>query len=250
MIQLQQVSKTFNTGQINEIKALSEVSLEIQKQDFLVVVGANGSGKSTLLNAIAGTFKVDTGKIFIAEKEVTRLADYQRSKWIARIFQNPLLGTGPDLSVLDNFRLAALRTKRKGFRLGVNTKFKKEVKEKIALLEMGLENKLEQKMGTLSGGQRQALTLIMAIMDEAKILLLDEPTAALDPKSAKNLMYRANQIIQEFQLTALLVTHHLPDAHQYGNRIIQMNGGKIVKDLAQNQKQKLSLDEIFHWFTH
>ncbi len=248
MIQFCDVSKTFNEGQANEVKALKNIQLTIQAQDFVVLVGANGSGKSTLLNALSGSFKINQGKILIEDQAVNHLADYQRSKWIARIFQNPLSGTAPDLSILDNFRLAALRTKAKGLGIGISHSFKKEVKEKIALLEMGLENKLAQKMGSLSGGQRQALTLIMAVMDEAKIFLMDEPSAALDPKSAKNLMQKAQQIIQEFGLTCLLVTHDLKDAHQYGNRIIQMREGSIVKNLDSSQKKALTLNELFGWF--
>lgn len=247
-ISLQNISKTFNQGTANEVKALQNIDLEIQKEEYLVIVGSNGSGKSTLLNCLAGSFRPDLGEIFINQRKVSKLPDYKRSRWVARIFQNPLQGTAPELSVLDNFRLASLRTKQKGFNLGINQKFKKQVQDKIALLDMGLENKLEQAMGTLSGGQRQALTLIMAIMDEAKILLLDEPTAALDPKSAKNIMQKADLIIKEFQLTALLVTHQLKDAHTYGTRIIQMQEGQMIKDLDSKEKQKLSLNELFGWF--
>ena len=248
MISIQNISKTFNKGNPNEVKALSKVNLEVKKKEFVVLIGANGSGKSTLLNALSGYFKVDEGKILIEREDVTQLADYKRSKWIARIFQNPLSGTAPDLSILDNFRLASLRTQMKGLRIGVNSRFKQEVKEKIALLGMGLENKLEQAMGTLSGGQRQALTLIMAIMDEAKILLMDEPTAALDPKSGKNLMIKAQEIIHEFGLTTILVTHDLKDAHQYGNRIIQMQEGEIIRDIQEKEKPELELTDLFHWF--
>jgi putative ABC transport system ATP-binding protein len=249
MIQFKSVSKIFNEGKANEVKALQNINLEVSAEEFVILVGANGSGKSTLMNALSGSFRIDSGSIFIENQSLNSLADYQRSKWIARIFQNPLSGTAPELSILDNFRLASLRTKPKGFRVGISNSFKKEVQEKIALLEMGLENKLQQEVGTLSGGQRQALTLVMAIMDEAKIFLMDEPSAALDPKSAKNLMRKAQQIIQEFKLTCLLVTHDLKDAHQYGNRIIQMREGKIIKDLDQTQKQALQINDLFAWFT-
>lgn len=248
MIIFKEVSKTFHKGSPNEVQALQHINLTIESGEFVVVVGANGSGKSSLLNALSGNFKIDEGEIRINQQLINQLADFERSKWIARIFQNPLSGTAPDLSILDNFRIAALRTKTKSLTLGISQQFKKEVQEKIALLGMGLEDKLQQKMGTLSGGQRQALTLIMAIMDEAKIFLMDEPTAALDPKSAKNLMKKANQIIKEFQLTCMLITHDLRDAHQYGSRIIQMQEGAIIRDLDTPQKQALQLPELFDWF--
>ncbi len=248
MIELKNVSKTFNAGDANEVQALDQINLKIEKGQYLVLVGANGSGKSTLLNAIAGSFSVDEGEIYIEGQQVNRLKDFQRSPWIARIFQNPLSGTAPDLTVLDNFRLASLRTRRKGLKIGIQSNFKKEVQEKISMLNMGLEHKLNQEMGTLSGGQRQALTLIMAIMDEAKILLMDEPSAALDPKSAENLMEKAQMVVQEFNLTTVLVTHDLRDAYQYGNRILQMREGKIIRDFAQEEKTALAQDDLFRWF--
>jgi putative ABC transport system ATP-binding protein len=248
MIKFKEVSKFYYTGGNEQVKALDQINLEIPKGQYVVVVGANGSGKSTLLNALAGSVRIDKGSIEIENQVVSQSADYQRSKWIARIFQNPLSGTAPDLSVLDNFRLAALRTRAKTFKIGINHTFTHNVKEKIALLNMGLENKLGQAMGSLSGGQRQALTLIMAIMDEAKILLLDEPTAALDPKSAQNLMEKAQEIIQNFNLTAILVSHNLKDVHQYGHRLIQMNDGKIYRDLDAQQKSALTKAELYEWF--
>jgi putative ABC transport system ATP-binding protein len=248
MIRLEQVSKTFNAGTPSEVKALQNIQLNIAPQTYLVLLGANGSGKSTLLNAIAGSFRVDKGEIWIDNQDVTSLKDFRRSPWIARIFQNPLSGTAPDLSVIDNFRLAALRTRPKGLRIGVNAAFKAQVKEKIALLGMGLENKIEQAMGTLSGGQRQALTLMMAVMDETKILLMDEPTAALDPRSAETLMQKADEIIRTFQLTAILVTHHLKDAHRFGNRVIQMEQGQVLRDLDAKAKSALHLSDLFGWF--
>ena len=179
---------------------------------------------------------------------MTRLVEYKRSKWIARVFQNPLSGTAPDLSIIDNFRLAALRTQSRGLTIGVNADFKKKVKEKIAILGMGLENKTEQPIGTLSGGQRQALTLLMGVMDETKILLLDEPTAALDPRSADIIMKTADRLIEENKLTAILITHNLKYAHQYGSRLIQMSEGEIIKDFDNQQKQDLPLTDLFSWF--
>ena len=248
MIRLQNVSKTFNRGNANEVKALDNISLQVPQGEYLVLVGANGSGKSTLLNAIAGMFYIDQGVINIDNQEVNHLRDYARSAWVARVFQNPLSGTAPDLSILDNFRLAALRTRKKSLRLGITAKFKQEVQQKISLLGMGLEDKLYQKMGDLSGGQRQALTLIMAIMDEAKVLLMDEPSAALDPKSAENLMQKAALIRKEFELTMILVTHDLKDAHNYGDRIIHMYEGRIRRDLAAAEKSQLTLNDLFGWF--
>ena len=187
-------------------------------------------------------------RVFFENKQVNHLKEHQRSKWIARVFQNPFAGTASDLTIIDNFRLTALRTKSKALTRGINKKFIDEVKEKISLLGLGLENKTEQLMGTLSGGQRQALTLIMAIMDEAKILLMDEPTAALDPKTSELLMHHANKIIQQYTLTAILVTHQIKDAHVYGTRIVQMQEGYIKRDLNITQKQLLSLSEIYSWF--
>src|SRR6195952_4017789 len=185
MIDINNVYKVFNPGKANQVNAVNGISLHIKTEEFLVIVGANGSGKTTLLDMIAGSVFPNSGSIYIDEKNVTKIPDYQRSKWIARVFQNPLSGTASDLNILDNFRLAAIRTKPKGLSIGVNETFKNQVKEKISTLGMGLENKIEQQMGTLSGGQRQELTLLMSIMDSCKVLLLDEPTAALDPRSAE-----------------------------------------------------------------
>ncbi|MBD1367267.1 ATP-binding cassette domain-containing protein [Mucilaginibacter sp. ZT4R22] len=248
MIALKNISKTFNAGKPNEVKALGKLSLEIHEGEFVVIVGSNGSGKTTLLNLVAGTILPDTGTISIAGNNATKLTDYQRSKWIARIFQNPLSGTAADLSILDNFRLAALRTKSKGLTIGKNENFKALVREKIAALGMGLEDKTEQPIGTLSGGQRQALTLLMSVMDECKILLLDEPTAALDPRSAENVICTADALIKQYSLTAILVTHNLKDAANYGTRIIQMGEGEILKDIAAKEKAKLKQAELFEWF--
>ena len=248
MIEMQHIHKTFNSGKANEVKALNDISLTIDEKQFLVIVGSNGSGKTTLLNIIAGAETCSDGKILINDIDVTSLPEYKRSKWIARVFQNPLSGTAPDLSITDNFRLAALRTQTKKLSIGINTQFKNKVKEKIALLKMGLENKIEQPMGTLSGGQRQALTLLMSVMDETKILLLDEPTAALDPRSANIILQTADWLIKEYQLTAILITHNLKEAHLYGNRLIQMSEGIILKDLNAEQKNNLLLNDLFGWF--
>jgi len=248
MIDIRNVHKVFNKGKANHVNALNGVDLKVNEKEFLVIVGSNGSGKTTLLNLVAGSILPTTGSIRIDGNNVTKLPDYRRSEWIARVFQNPLSGTAPDLSILDNFRLAAIRTKAKGLRIGIDDKFKTAVKEKIASLGMGLEHKIEQPMGTLSGGQRQALTLLMSVMDTCKVLLLDEPTAALDPRSAKIVMETAEKLVRDFGLTAILVTHNLKDAFTYGNRIIQMAEGKIIQNLDEKKKQALKQNDLFDWF--
>ncbi len=248
MIDLSSIHKTFNRGKPNEVNALNGIDLHIAQGEFVVIVGSNGSGKSTLLNIIAGSIPPTSGNISLDGKNVNNLPDYQRSQWIARVFQNPLSGTAPDLSILDNFRLAALRTHKKGLSIGVNEAFSQRVKDRIAILNMGLENKINQPMGTLSGGQRQALTLLMSVMDECKILLLDEPTAALDPRSADIVMKTADKLIKDFNLTSILITHNLKDAFTYGNRIIQMAEGKIIHDKDTAAKSQLKQTDLFEWF--
>lgn len=248
MITITDVHKTFNKGKANHVNAVNGITLEIKDAEFLVVVGSNGSGKTSLLNLIAGSVLPDSGAINIEGTDVTRLPDYKRSQWIARVFQNPLSGTAPDLSILDNFRLASLRTKAKGLSVGVNDAFKKQVQEKVAGLGMGLQDKIEQPMGTLSGGQRQALTLLMSVMDSCKVLLLDEPTAALDPRSADVVMRTADTLIRDFNLTAVFITHNLKDAFNYGTRIIQMSEGLIINDLSGKDKASLKQNDLFDWF--
>ncbi len=248
MIEITNLHLTFNKGETNEINVLRGINLEIKAQEFVVLVGANGSGKSSLLNALAGTVSPDKGNIKLEGKDITHLKEYERSKFLSRIFQNPLQGTAPDLSILDNFRLASLRTKSKQLNIGTDQNFKDLVREKIRTLNLGLEDKWQQPMGTLSGGQRQALTLLMATMDDCKIMLLDEPTAALDPKSSAIVMEKANEIISTNQLTALLITHQLKDAIKYGNRILMMEEGVISKDIRNEGKVALKMEELFGWF--
>jgi putative ABC transport system ATP-binding protein len=248
MIDLKNVRKIFNKGKANQVDAINGVNLSIAEKEFLVIVGSNGSGKTTLLNLISGSILPSSGSIHIDGNEVTKLPDYKRSEWIARVFQNPLSGTAPDLSILDNFRLAAIRTKHKGLSIGINDPFKKSVKEKIAMLGMGLEKKIEQPMGTLSGGQRQALTLLMSVMDSCKVLLLDEPTAALDPRSAETIMQTADKLTRDFNLTTILITHNLKEAFTYGTRITEMAEGRIIKDLDAEQKSVLKQNDLFDWF--
>ena len=248
MIALSNISKVYNDGMNNRVHAVRNTNFHINKGEFLVLIGANGSGKSTLLNIVAGSIKTSSGKVFYNEHDVTAWEAHRRAKFIARLFQNPLHGTAPHLSVIDNFRLASLRSKSKTFKIGTGTRFRNKVKENIEFLKLNLENKLDQKMGSLSGGQRQALTLAMAVMDEAEIILLDEPTAALDPRASGLLLEKADSIIRTFSLSAIMVTHKLKDAIRYGNRLIYMAEGEVKKDLNQNQKGQLSLTQVQEWF--
>jgi putative ABC transport system ATP-binding protein len=249
MIQLTNIHKVFNSGQPNQVNAVNGIDLTIKSEEFLVIVGANGSGKTTLLDLVAGSVFPTSGNIIIDDEDVTKLPDYKRSKWIARVFQNPMSGTASDLSILDNFRLATIRTKPKGLSIGINDTFKNQVREKISTLGLGLENKIEQQMGTLSGGQRQALTLLMSVMDSCKVLLLDEPTAALDPRSAEVVMRTAEELIRDYRLTSILITHNLKDAYNYGNRIILMGEGRVQKDLDTKAKKALKQNDLFDWFS-
>ncbi|WP_158994759.1 ABC transporter ATP-binding protein [Mucilaginibacter sp. L196] len=248
MIAIDHIHKVFNKGKANQVDALNGIDLKINNGEFLVIVGSNGSGKTTLLNIVAGSVLPTSGTISIDGNDVTDIPDYKRSQWIARVLQNPVSGTASDLSIIDNFRLAAIRTKPKGLSIGVDEAFKKLVKEKIATLGMGLENKTDQPMDTLSGGQRQALTLLMSIMDSCKVLLLDEPTAALDPRSAEVVMKTADKLIKDFNLTTILITHNLKDAYNYGSRIIQMREGIILKDINTEKKAELKQNDLFDWF--
>jgi putative ABC transport system ATP-binding protein len=248
MIILNNINKTFNPGKPNQVTALNNLNINIKAGEFLVIVGSNGSGKTTMLNLVAGNIMPTSGTITIDGENVTRLPEYKRSKWIARIFQNPLSGTAADLSIIDNFRLASLRTQSKRLIIGKNEKFKAYVRDRIATLGMGLEDKMEQPIGTLSGGQRQALTLLMSVMDTCKILLLDEPTAALDPRSAEKVLQTADNLIKEFNLTAIMVTHNLKDAGNYGSRIIQMGEGAVLKDIGGAQKHNLLQNDLYSWF--
>jgi putative ABC transport system ATP-binding protein len=248
MVKIEGVSKIFNRHSADEIKALNDVSIHIPNHEFVIVLGSNGSGKSTLLNILAGVYAPDAGKIILQGTDVTAQPEHLRSRSISRVFQNPLSGTAAGLTVLENFRMASLRTKNKSFTTGTGRKFRNTVKEKIAALGLGLENKLDVPMGTLSGGQRQSLTLLMSVMDETKLLLMDEPASALDPKTAELVMQIADKIIRENQLTAILVTHQLKDAVRYGDRIIMMSGGQLTKDVSDKEKTELSAEDIFKWF--
>ena len=248
MIRLEGINKTFHRGTALEVNALRKIFLTLESNQYTVVIGPNGCGKSTLLNMIAGNATPDSGKIHFDNTEVTRLPDYRRSRYVARLFQNPLHGTAPDLSIIENFRLAALRTGKKHLRIGINAGFRKMVADRISRLGMGLEDRLDIPMGSLSGGQRQALTLLMSTLDDCGILLMDEPTSALDPRSSALIMELADNIIREKSLTALLVTHHLKDSISYGNRLIMMEEGKIARDISAPEKSALRIEEVSEWF--
>ena len=248
MVKIEGVTKIFNRQSADEIIALKDVSLQIASGEFVILLGSNGSGKSTLLNILAGLYAPDTGKIFLDGEDVPSQQEHRRSRSISRVFQNPLSGTAAGLSVLENFRMAALRTQNKSFRTGTGVSFRNQVREKIATIGLGLENKLDVPMGTLSGGQRQSLTLLMSVMDETKLLLMDEPASALDPKTAELVMRIAGTIIRDNKLTAILVTHQLKDAVQYGDRILMMSEGQIRRDVKNEEKKKLRAEEIFSWF--
>lgn len=248
MLKLSNIHKTYHPGTAYAVPALQEVNLQLDKGTFCMVIGGNGSGKSSLLNTIAGTIFPDEGDIYINDIKITSLKAYERSQFVARVFQNPHSGTAPNLSVLENFRLAALRTQKKKLKIGLGKSFEETTQSKITDLGLGLENKINQPMGSLSGGQRQALSLLMCTMDDTQLLLLDEPTAALDPKSTELVLQTANLLIQKNHLTAIWVTHHLKTVIDYGNRVILMNQGKIAKDLEGGQKQNLTLPELYSWF--
>ena len=249
MIHIKNISKIYNKGNEDEVSALKDVSIEIPQGEFVVIIGTNGSGKSTMLNLLLGTQTPTQGNILINNNDITALPEYKRSKWISMVFQNPAHGTAPELSILENFRLASLRAGKKKLSIGINDDFRKTVEEKVASLRMGLEKKLEQPMGSLSGGQRQALTLLMGVMDKTDILLMDEPTAALDPKSSQVVMQLADKINKELGITIVLVTHSMKDALQYGNRLLMFHGGGIMRDLSSTDKSQLQLSQVQEWFS-
>lgn len=248
MLELKHVSKTFNIGTINEKSALMDLSLTMNEGDFVTVIGGNGAGKSTMLNAIAGVWPIDTGSIVINGQEVTGLADFQRAYLIGRVFQDPMMGTAPDMQIAENLALAARRGKHRTLRWGVTAKEKEEYRSMLADLHLGLEDRLTQKVGLLSGGQRQALTLLMASLQKPKLLLLDEHTAALDPKTAANVLDTTRTIVQHEHLTALMVTHNMKDAIATGNRLIMMHEGKIIFEVQGEEKKKLTVDDLMRQF--
>ena len=248
MLKLEHLYKTFNPGTINQKVALSDLSLHLNPGDFVTVIGGNGAGKSTMLNAIAGVWAVDSGRIILDGQDVTALPEHKRAKFIGRVFQDPMMGTAPNMQLEENLALAMRRGQRRGLGWGV-TKAEREVyREKLKTLNLGLEDRMTVKVGLLSGGQRQALTLLMASLQKPKLLLLDEHTAALDPATAAKVLDLSDRIVAENQLTALMITHNMTDAIKHGNRLIMMNEGKIILDISGEEKKKLTKQMLMDKF--
>ncbi|MBP3347777.1 MAG: ABC transporter ATP-binding protein [Clostridia bacterium] len=248
MLDIKNVEKTFNPGTINEKKALCDISLHLDKGDFVTVIGGNGAGKSTMLNMVAGVYPVDHGRVVIDGIDVTRLPEYKRAKYLGRVFQDPMTGTAADMQIEENLALAARRGKRRTLRPGITAKERAEYRELLKILGLGLENRLTAKVGLLSGGQRQALTLLMATLMSPKVLLLDEHTAALDPKTAKKVLEITDEIVARNNLTTLMITHNMHDAIQYGNRLIMMHEGRIVVDVRGEEKKQLTIEQLLQLF--
>ena len=248
MLEIKDIWKIFNAGTVNEKQALRGVSLTLNDGDFCTVIGGNGAGKSTMLNAVAGTWAVDGGSISIGGVDVTHLPDHKRAPYIGRVFQDPMLGTAPTMQILENLALAARRGQRRRLRWGVTKAEKARYQEMLRGLDLGLEDRLTSKVGLLSGGQRQALTLLMASLKKPKLLLLDEHTAALDPKTAAKVLELSDRIVAESHLTTMMVTHNMKDAIQHGNRLIMMYDGKIVIDVSGEEKKKLTVPQLLELF--
>ena len=249
MLDIQNLSKTFNPGTVNEKKALSSLSLHLDEGDFVTIVGSNGAGKSTLFNAIAGSFYADEGSISLAGKDITFTREHDRSRVIGRLFQDPLRGTAPHMSIEENLALAYLRAAHGNPFSRISKKDKEFFAEQLKQLDMGLEDRMKNPVGLLSGGQRQALTLLMATLVRPKLLLLDEHTAALDPKTAAKVMELTDRIVREGQLTTLMITHNMRDAIQYGNRLIMLHDGHVILDIAGEEKKKLTVPDLLEQFT-
>lgn len=249
MLELKQIYKTFNPGTINEKRALNGVSLTLDDGDFVTVIGGNGAGKSTLLNAMAGTFPVDGGTISIDGIDVTRLPEHKRAKYIGRVFQDPMMGTAATMQIEENLALAARRGQRRGLKAGITAKERKEYQELLKILDLGLEDRLTAKVGLLSGGQRQALTLLMASLVKPKLLLLDEHTAALDPKTAAKVLDATEKIVQRDRLTTLMITHNMRDAIAHGNRLIMMYEGRVAVDVSGEEKKNLTVEHLLSLFS-
>ena len=248
MLDIKNVEKTFNPGTINEKKALNGINLHLDEGDVVTVIGGNGAGKSTMLNMVAGVYPVDCGNIVIDGFDVTRLPEYKRAKYLGRVFQDPMTGTAADMQIEENLALAARRGKTRLLRVGITAKERKEYKELLKILDLGLEERLTAKVGLLSGGQRQALTLLMATLKKPKVLLLDEHTAALDPKTAKKVLDITEEIVQKNNLTTIMITHNMADAIRVGNRLIMMNNGKIIFDVSGEEKKKLTVADLLEKF--
>ncbi len=248
MLEIIDLHKTFNPGTVNEKTALDGISLTLKDGDFVSVIGGNGAGKSTLLNAVAGTWLVDSGTIAIDGVNVTRLSEHKRARFIGRVFQDPMMGTAATMQIEENLALALRRGKRRTLRVGITAAEREEYRELLKILGLGLEERLTTKVGLLSGGQRQALTLLMATLQKPKLLLLDEHTAALDPKTAAKVLETTERIIQRDHLTTLMITHNMRDAIAHGNRLIMMYDGRIVVDVSGEEKRRLTVEDLLALF--
>ena len=249
MLEIHNIHKTFNAGTVNEKRALKGVSLSIEDGEFITVIGGNGAGKSTLMNAVAGTYGVDCGTISIGGVDVTRLPEHKRAKFIGRVFQDPMMGTAATMQIEENLALAKRRGKHRGLRLGISKAEREEYKEMLKILDLGLEERLTAKVGLLSGGQRQALTLLMASLVKPKLLLLDEHTAALDPKTAAKVLEATQKIVERDRLTTMMITHNMKDAITYGDRLIMMYEGRIVIDVRGEEKKNLTVPQLLELFS-
>ena len=248
MLEIKNVHKTFNKGTINEKKALNGVDLKLQPGDFVTVIGGNGAGKSTMLNMIAGVYPIDQGTILLDGKDISDLPEYKRAYMLGRVFQDPMMGTAAGMEIQENMAMAYRRGKRRGLSWGITKKEKKMFKEKLATLDLGLEERMTSKVGLLSGGQRQALTLLMATLKKPSLLLLDEHTAALDPKTAKKVLDLTEKNVAKDNLTTLMVTHNMQDAINIGNRLIMMNEGRVIYDVSGQEKKNLKVPDLLKKF--
>ncbi len=249
MLKIDNIYKTFNAGTVNEKTALNGVSLTLNDGDFVTVIGGNGAGKSTLLNAIAGVWAVDEGTISIGGQDVTHLAEHKRAKYIGRVFQDPMKGTAATMQIEENLALAARRGKSRTLRPGITRAERAQYVERLKMLDLGLENRLTSRVGLLSGGQRQALTLLMATLNKPDLLLLDEHTAALDPKTAAKVLEITDRIVEENHQTTLMITHNMKDAIDHGNRLIMMYDGQIIVDVSGHDKRELTVEDLMNLFT-
>ena len=248
MLEIQNVSKTFNAGTVNEKTALNGLNLKLNEGDFVTVIGGNGAGKSTMLNAVAGVWPVDCGKILIDGVDVTKLSEHQRAAYIGRVFQDPMTGTAATMQIEENLALAARRGKRRGLRIGITKAERERYRELLKSLDLGLEDRLTARVGLLSGGQRQALTLLMATLVTPKLLLLDEHTAALDPATAEKVLGLTRQIVAENHITCMMITHNIPSALSLGNRTIMMSDGRIVMELEGDRRKNMTTEELLKAF--
>ena len=249
MLEVNNIYKTFNVGTVNQKTALNGVSLHLKEGDFCTVIGGNGAGKSTLLNAVAGVWPVDQGSISIGGVDLTHMPEHKRAKYIGRVFQDPMMGTAASMQIEENLALAARRGKSRTLRAMITKAEREEYIERLKILDLGLEDRLTSKVGLLSGGQRQALTLLMASLVKPKLLLLDEHTAALDPKTAAKVLDATEKIVSRDNLTTLMITHNMKDAIAHGNRLIMMYNGKIVIDVAGEEKKKLTVPQLLELFS-